>query len=202
MEKTGGNVLTTTDVAALCAVDATTVLNWIKAGKLKSYHTPGGHHRILKEDLWLFVKEHGLPLLETTPRSDATKKRVLIVDDDPDFLSLLKEGLARESDWLLDTADSSLEAGLKVGSWHPDLIIMDLKMPGFDGVDFCRFLKKTFNTAKLPVIVVSGVSKQDPTTKDVLALGIIDYFEKPFATPLLIQEIRSFFRVSALPTQP
>lgn len=193
MNKNDSNLLTTTDVAKLCAVDATTVLHWIKSGKLKSYHTPGGHNRIFKEDLWEFIKENGLPFLGTEPRPDATKKKILIVDDDPDFSTILLTALHNENDWLIETAGSSLEAGLKVGSWRPDLLIMDLKMPGFNGLDFCRFLKKTFGYKNLPVIIVTAFYKNQEDHKKLEDLGVFDYLEKPFPTPTLVQQIRRFF---------
>lgn len=197
MKKERTEILTTTEIANLCAVDPTTVLYWIKAGKLKSYHTPGGHNRVLKEDLWDFIKKNGLPFLgEKEIRPDSTKKRVLLVDDNSDFLMMLKKGLASESDWLIETADSSLEAGLKVGSWHPDLIVMDIKMPGFDGIDFCRFLKKSFNYSRLPVIVVTGFAKEERSKQGLHELEIFDYLEKPFPVSKLVEKMRIFFKAA------
>ncbi|EKD41991.1 MAG: DNA-binding response regulator, excisionase family protein [uncultured bacterium] len=193
MKQNESNILTTTDVAKLCAVDASTVLNWVKTGKLKSYQTPGGHNRIFKEDLWDFIKEHGLPFLGSGLRPDSTKKKILIVDDDRDFLAVLKAALSCDADWLLETSDSSLEAGLKVGSWQPDLLIMDVKMPGFNGIEFCRFLKKIFGYEKLPVIVVSGVSHNEPERNIMMGLGVFGYIEKSTLPRSLIEKIRQFF---------
>lgn len=174
-------------------MDGTTVLGWIKSGKLKSYRTPGAHNRILKDDLWTFIREYGLPFLGPDSPPDSSKKKILLVDDEPNFLKMIKTGLSREADWIVETAGDSLEAGLKVGAWRPALLVLDLNMPGFDGIDFCRFLKKNFNYETLPVIIVTGQQRTETEKNGVLDLGIFAYLEKPFTLEALIQEVRRFF---------
>lgn len=192
--KSDRDALTTDEAGKLCAVDARTILNWIKAGKLKSYQTVGGHHRILKEDLWNFIREVGLPFRDSQPRPNDAKRKLLLVDDNDDFLASLREALSPEKDWLIETASSSLEAGLKFGVWGPDLLILDLMLPGFDGYDFCLFLKKTVSTGRLPVIILTGVETDEKTVGEMNNLGIFRYLKKPISPAELIRTIRQYFQ--------
>lgn len=195
--KSDRETLTTEDAGKLCSVDSRTILNWIKSGKLKSYQTAGGHHRILKQDLWAFIKEVGLPFLDPKPRPDTTKRKILLVDDDRDILESLREGLSHEGDWLIETADSSLEAGLKFGSWRPDLLILDMMMPGFDGHDFCVFLKKTIPGDHLPVIVLTAAEHNEKIVNEMKGLGVFSYLKKSGELTELIHTIRRYFQLSA-----
>lgn len=195
--KSDREALTTDDAGKLCAVDSRTILNWIKAGKLKSYQTAGGHHRILKEDLWNFIKEVGLPFLDPRKRPDTTKRKILLVDDDPDVLASLRERLVTEKDLSIETADSSLEAGLKFGLWRPDLLILDLILPGFNGHDFCLFLKKEIAKDRLPVIILTASEKDEKETNNLRSLGIYSYLKKSSDIKELLQTIRRYFQMLA-----
>ena len=204
--KSDRETLTTDDAGKLCAVDSRTILNWIKSGKLKSYQTAGGHNRILKQDLWNFIKETGLPFLDSKPRPDPTKRKILLVDDNRDLLETLRERLCHEGDWLIETADSSLEAGLKFGSWWPNLLILDLMMPGFDGHDFCLFLKKIISkeypegisVGHLPVIILTCAEQNETNIDQLKNLGIFSYLKKSADFTEIIHTIRQYFQSLAV----
>ncbi len=187
------DVFTTSDVASICGVDSSSVLNWIKSGKLKSYQTIGKHHRILKSDLMSFVQENGLPFLGKIPRPEVSKKRVLIVDDDRDFSKLLSKTLNQEDDWNIFSVNTVMEASLKVGSWQPDVIILDIVLPDVNGLDFFGFLKNNADLKKTPVILITGQRKTLEEKEGLRKMGVVGYFEKPFVIPDLIQKIRSVF---------
>ena len=74
-------VFTTFETAKLCQVSPLSIINWVNAGRLPAFRTPGGHRRIRREDLVRFMRESGIPLPEEL-REGTGRPRVLVVDDD------------------------------------------------------------------------------------------------------------------------
>ncbi|MCK4917144.1 MAG: response regulator [Candidatus Omnitrophica bacterium] len=168
------NVYSTHQIAEICHVHYTTVIIWIEDGKLNAYTTPGGHRRIKKPVLVEFLKKYNLPLPEELLTSHM---RILIVDDDADYLEEIKVALSGYG-FDLDFALSGFEAGSKVYSKKPDLILLDFKMPGMDGFKVCNALKKDSLTCKIPVFAVTALD----IYKDIENLkqcGVDAYIPKP-----------------------
>ena len=102
-------------------------------------------------------------------------ERILIIDDDPGFLTLLKAVLEQEG-YTIHTANNGTEGLEQAHRASPDLIILDVVMPGTDGWQVCQQLRQTVDT---PIIVFSGRA----STQDVIkgfAMGAEDYVTKPF----------------------
>jgi len=94
--------------AKVCGVDRTTMWNWVKAGNVEAFVTPGGHHRILQETVEQLLQAKPLPV-EKSPRG----KMILIVDDDP----LVRETFGIRLDragYRVETASDGFQAGLKM----------------------------------------------------------------------------------------
>ena len=83
--------------------------------------------------------------------------QVLIVDDEPDQREILMRRL-REIDptWVLDEAGDGYEAGIKIGTIRPDLVVLDLMMPGVDGLSLCRSIRANPDTRSMRVLAVTG----------------------------------------------
>lgn len=116
--------------------------------------------------------------------------RILIVDDDKDMVNWLKKSLA-DNGFIVQGAYNGQEGLLLARENRPDLILLDLLMPGMDGYEMIAKLKETEFTANIPVIVITGhsVDKQNDTIK-VVGLGAKNMLTKPFSVEELVAEIK------------
>ena len=169
--------LTTFEISEICEVNPTTVQNWVKEGKLKAHATPGGHRRVRREDLIKFMREFGLPIPVELHES---RPYVLIVDDEVEVLDLLVEVLlSGNEDLEVASVQSGVDALLKIGERNPDLLILDIRMPGMNGIEVCQKLKLGPSTRNLKIVAISG--DPDPRLRErVLAAGADLFFTKPF----------------------
>lgn len=177
--------LTTFEIGQICEVNPTTVQNWVKEKKLKAYVTPGGHRRIRREDLVSFMKEFGMPLPAELINHGP---HVLIVDDEPEILKMLAEALkARNEKTSVATALGGVEALLLIGERKPDLLILDILMPGMNGIEVCRKLKEKPGTQNIKIVAITG--KTDPDLKERILLAGADlFFKKPLNMVQFCQE--------------
>ena len=114
------------------------------------------------------------------------KSKILLVDDDAAFTALLKERLEYEQ-YEIAVANSGEEALKKVDSFFPDLVLLDLKMPGLTG-DFVALRIKAKTQDRLPIIVLTGYG--DPiTVTTTFAMGVSDHVVKPCDLEDLIHRI-------------
>lgn len=127
------------------------------------------------------------------PPSD-NRPTILIVDDTPSNLDVLVEIL--RSDYRTEVAISGDAALAKVSSGvTPDLILLDIMMPGLSGYDVCQRLKADPRTRAIPVIFVSAMSEVDDETKG-LEVGGVDYVTKPISPPIVLARIKTHLAVS------
>ena len=118
-----------------------------------------------------------------------SKPTILVVDDTPDNIDLLRAVL--EDDYRTKIAVNG-ERALKIaaGGDQPDLILLDIMMPGMSGYDVCRALKADPATANIPVIFVTAMSEVADEQLG-LALGAVDYITKPISAPLVLARIKT-----------
>src|SRR5215469_430823 len=125
--KDAKSIYTTHEVSRLLHVNPRSVINWIEQNLLSSYRTPGGHRRIRRDDLLVFLRKHQIP----TPESLVEGKfNVLIVDDEQEIVDLVKTFLTRQGGYEVFTASDGITALLAVGRARPDLLILDIMIPG------------------------------------------------------------------------
>jgi DNA-binding response OmpR family regulator len=119
-------------------------------------------------------------------------KRALVVEDDADIAHSLKHNLEREG--FVAQIASDGEAGLKAALGNPpDLVILDLNLPGLDGLEICRRLKKDPATAGVPVVMLTArVAEADKISG--LDLGADDYVTKPFSVREFLARVRAVMR--------
>ena len=116
------------------------------------------------------------------------KPLILIVDDEPSNLHVLVEGLLTDYDVRIST--SGEQALVFVESTRPDLILLDIMMPGMDGYEVCKILKAKQNTKGIPVIFVTALTEEESEEKG-FAMGAIDYIHKPYKLALVRARIRT-----------
>jgi two-component system response regulator MprA len=119
------------------------------------------------------------------------KMRLLVVDDDPEILSFLKRGLTYEG-YDVDTASDGTEALAKAREAEPDLVILDVMMPGIDGLEVSRRLRQA---SKVPIIMLTAKGTVTDRVKG-LDSGADDYLVKPFSFDELLARVRALLRRS------
>jgi two-component system, OmpR family, alkaline phosphatase synthesis response regulator PhoP len=125
--------------------------------------------------------------------------KILIVEDMESVVTLLRSLLEREG-FQVTTAPDGVEALEAVRRDKPDLVLLDLMLPGLDGLEVCRRIRHDPVTAHLPIIILSG--KEEETDKVIgLEMGADDYITKPFQANELIARVKGRLRRSA-PTDP
>ena len=105
--------------------------------------------------------------------------RILIVDDDHAIRRILIEALTMDRQYLVEEASSGTEASIKLGTYRPDLLILDIFMPEMDGVEVCRNICNEPELADLKVIITTGYPNH-PKLDEVVKLGFTNIFSKPF----------------------
>jgi PAS domain S-box-containing protein len=121
---------------------------------------------------------------------------VLVVDDDPQALALLM-GVLEEEGYQVQPADSGKLALVSVAAQPPDLVLLDLKMPGMDGFEVCRRLKETDGGRGVPVMFVSS-SREKEEWVEGLSLGAVDFISKPFQREELLARVRTHVELGRL----
>jgi two-component system alkaline phosphatase synthesis response regulator PhoP len=120
------------------------------------------------------------------------KKSILVIEDDIDIRELISFNLEKEGYRVLSAEDG--ETGLKMAvDEHIDLVILDLMLPGMDGYEICRELKKTASTEQLPIIMLTAKS-EDSDIVIGLEMGADDYMVKPFTPRVLLARIKAVLR--------
>ena len=120
------------------------------------------------------------------------KKNIFAVEDEEDILDLIRHHLTKEG-FVVATATNGLEAVKAVQRKPPDLILLDLMLPGLDGLEVCRQLKKDPKTAGVPILMVTAKDEESDVVTG-LELGADDYIVKPFRMKELIARVRAALR--------
>lgn len=120
------------------------------------------------------------------------KKLILAIDDEKDILRLLQYNLEREGYQVLcaKTGEEGLEAAR---SKRPDLILLDLMLPGIDGLEVCKVLRSNKETRQIPVLMLTAKTSEIDQIVG-LELGASDYITKPFSVKVLLARVKNVFR--------
>lgn len=120
------------------------------------------------------------------------KRLILAIDDEKDILSLLQYNLEKEGYQVL--CASTGEAGLEMArNKKPELVLLDLMLPGIDGLEVCRILKNSKETKHIPIIMLTAKSSEVDQVVG-LELGASDYVPKPFSVKVLLARVKNIFR--------
>ncbi len=116
-----------------------------------------------------------------------SSKRILVVDDEPDILLLVKK-ILETAGYYVDTASTGHEALEKVRKVSPNLIILDLMLPGLDGYQICGILRHDRVSMKIPILILTARS-QPKDFELGMKVGASAYMTKPFEPPALLMKI-------------
>lgn len=182
---TNDDLMTTREAGETLGVAVRTIQLWVESGVLPAWRTAGGHRRIARASVERLMAERA-QVLSPMPSTDPLEGlahppvRLLVVEDDPDLLhlfSLIVEGWSFPVQ--LTQASNGFDGLLAIGRTPPDMVVTDLNMPGMDGFQMLRSLKKLGSGFEhLVIAVVSALSPQDVEARGGLPEGVA-FFQKP-----------------------
>lgn len=182
---------TTFEASHFLGVSLPTVVNWIKAGRLKAHRTPGGHRRIAREELASFIRRHGMPMPPELV-AEGSAARILVVDGEKARGEQLL-GLLKKAGYECAGATSGFAAGLAVGASKPDLLLLDLSMPGVEGGAAVTELHSHEAFANLPVIAIAG-AKEERASRRASSAGCDDFVQRPFEPDAIKRKVEAALR--------
>ncbi len=128
------------------------------------------------------------------------REKILVVEDEEDIQELIRYNLAKEG-YQLKVVDSGEPAMAAIRDERPQLILLDLMLPGMNGLELCKWLKSNPQTANLPIVMLTARSEESDIVVG-LELGADDYVTKPFSPKVLIARVRACLRRKRKETPP
>ena len=128
-------VYTTGEAAKICKVSQQTIIRCFDTGQLKGFRVPGSRfRRIPRDKLIEFMRENSIP----TDALESQLRKILIVDDDVEIVTLIQDMLERDGRFEVRAANNGFDAGMMVKEYHPDLIVLDVMLPDINGKEVCQ----------------------------------------------------------------
>jgi CheY-like chemotaxis protein len=187
--------LSTGDIARYCQVTPATVVNWIKAKKLQVYTTPGGQYRMGVGEFLKFLERNRFPIPDEL--SPGKERRILVVDDDPEILELATEALGEYlSNVVIEESGDGYDALLKIGSFKPQAVMLDLMMPRVDGAELCRRLRANQDTRNIFIVAVSGLAADNELVRKVKRIGVDGFLTKPLDFAEVARTLGKLLKIS------
>jgi excisionase family DNA binding protein len=197
----------TSEVAKLFKVNRVTIYRWVQEGTVKAYRI-GKHlkiplaevNRLLREfgfkEMTIGAEEgakegHLMNSIDHVARYGQKKKVVIAVDDDMNILTFIKsvfEGMGLDQKCDLRTYPDAMEALLQIGKEKPDLILLDIVMPGLNGVELARKVRTMYEGVK--IIIITGYPVNDYLT-DEEKTHFTDFLNKPVDIAALYKSINT-----------
>lgn len=188
----------TFEVAAMCHVSPGSVIRWIHEGKCAASLTAGGHHRIEAYDVIKLLESLRMPVpqdLRVPSPSAGSMATLLIVDDEDGFRKMIRWFFQKNFPHIrVEEAAEGFLAGWKAHGIGPDLIILDVNLPGMDGFHVCQMVRSFPELSRTRIIAVTGCGQLN-TKDEILKLGANDFLEKPFEMDLFKRKVEEQLKV-------
>jgi excisionase family DNA binding protein len=178
-------VFTTGEAAKICKVSQQTIIRCFDSGQLKGFRVPGSRfRRIPRDQLYAFMRDNGIP----TDALDSGRRKILIVDDDPELVELIVDVLERDGRFETKSVNNGFDAGMMVKEYRPDLIVLDVMLPDINGKEVCQRVRKEKALDDVRIICISGMVEEDKID-DLRAAGADDFLQKPFDVQILLEHV-------------
>jgi excisionase family DNA binding protein len=175
--------LTLGQAAKYLGVAQSTIRKWSDQGRVPAFYTPGGHRRYRRGDLDRFLERSG-----PSAAAGGSGPVVLIVDDDERMREYVRVNLEMEGYSVREAGGA--EEGLKVlEESTPDLVLLDVMMPGVDGWEMLRSVQQRHGVGTIPVIMFSG-KIEEPVAEEAAKRGAQGFIGKPFNPQELIDQTK------------
>jgi two-component system phosphate regulon response regulator PhoB len=125
------------------------------------------------------------------------KEHILVVEDEEDILEMIRFNLAKEG-YKVTTCSTGEQAVSLAAGRHPDLVLLDLMLPGMDGFEVCRHLQRDPTTQSIPIVMLTAKGEEADVVAG-LELGAEDYITKPFSPRVLAARLRHVLRRKSRP---
>jgi len=185
--KSRRDLLKISEMAQKADVLVSTIRYYTDIGLLKAAMTTEGGHRLYEETPTLdrlvkikkmVAKGLTLPEIQSHIEEEVATKKILIVDDEPEITDFIKDLLKDNFPHQLEFATDGFAAGRLVHSFSPDLVILDLLLPGVDGFQVCKSIRQDPETSNIKILAVTGYDSTDIRDK-IIESGADDYLGKP-----------------------
>ena len=178
-------VFTTGEAAKICKVSQQTIIRCFDNGQLKGFRVPGSKfRRIPREALYKFMKDNGIP----TDALESGKRKVLLVDDDPELVDMMSKALHEDGRFDVRVASNGFDAGMMVKEYRPDIMLLDVMLPDINGKEVCHRVRADPSMEDVRIICISGLIEEDKVQELKLA-GADDFLAKPFDVDHLIEKM-------------
>lgn len=181
------------EVANICGVVNQTAINWIDKGHLEAFRTPGGQYRVYPDVLGKFLQTQGMRLPEELRKileEQAKIEQVLIVDDDASSSERLRQFFTtRYPSFTVNQAFDGFDAGRALPTYKPDVVFLNIGLPGIDGVKLCRQIKEDEQLTRPVVVALAPESGMEQQAVDA---GADAFLSKPVdleSLPTLIEKL-------------
>ncbi|MFH0911456.1 MAG: response regulator [Planctomycetota bacterium] len=198
-------LLTSGKAAKLCQVSVPSVLNWINLGLLPSFKTAGGHNRISPLSLLRFLSSRNMfipdELYELAGITEdkfnkisGIERPVALVADDDEAICLLLRELLESIGFLVVDVQSGLESCIQMGLLRPHLLMLDILMPGMNGIQVLQTIRQQPELQKTKIVVISG-ALDEGLYQELQQIGVKHILQKP----LPVSEILRLAKESLAP---
>ncbi len=184
-------VFTTGEAAKVCKVSQQTIIRCFDSGRLNGFRVPGSRfRRIPREELIRFMRENDIPI----EAIGSDRKRVLIVDDEPEIVSLMTELLESDGRFEVRSAATGYDAGMETERFKPHLIVLDYMLPDINGNIVCQRVRENEDNQNTRVLCVSGVVEPSEVER-LMQAGADDFLKKPFDLRELVARIENLLQI-------
>lgn len=186
----GKKFYTTGQLGKILGVSRITVYKWIKSKKIEGVRLPGGRWIILKDVAEKIIKERNMDISQIFK-----EVKILIGDDDVDLSNGLKSYLENKNpSFKIVSAYNGFEVGKYLYSFQPDVLIVDIFMPGIDGFEICRCVRKEMKLKDTLIIAITGYPEKE-NIKKIKREGANYVITKPFDFQIIEKIIKKYYNL-------
>jgi len=175
---------TPNDVGNLLGVHHNTIKNWIKGKQVVAFQTVGGHYRVPRREVVRLIKGRDLPVPEEL---QGPMGLVYVVDDDELIRRALEDTLSL--DYEVYTFSNGFDALMQIGRLKPDILVLDIYMPGIDGFAMVKKLRLDSKLANLRVI---GMSGKEVTAEEAKNAGMDEFHHKKDGLMVIVDAVKDY----------